>query len=155
MAKQTRIQKVIDNYKKIVVAELKRELNKPGSDLEKSIKAVKLRNRDGFGIYMNEYGINVNYGRKPGKQPPPQKIRDWVNKNKSKLRIAANASPSKINQVAFLVGQSIARRGIQPTRFIDIVIDKFEPKISNDLLDAYGKDLKDKINQATPSAKKG
>jgi len=154
MAKQNRIQKVIDNYKKIVVAELKRELKKPGSDLEKSIKAIKLRNRDGFGIYMNEYGVNVNYGRKPGKFPPPLKIAEWINKHNIKPKELRSGKIPTLKQQIFLVGQSIATKGIQPTRFIDIVIDKFEPRITKDLLDAYGKDLKDKINQATPNAKK-
>lgn len=147
--------KVIDNYKKIVVSELKRELKKPGSDLEKSIKAIKLRNRDGFGIYMNEYGINVNYGRKPGKFPPPLKIEEWIRKHKIKPKKLRSGKTPTLKQQIFLVGRSIATNGIQPTRFIDIVIDKFEPRITKDLLDAYGKDLTEEIDKSTPSAKKG
>ena len=36
--------KALENYKKIIVSELKRKLNKPGSDLEKSIVGRKINN---------------------------------------------------------------------------------------------------------------
>ena len=47
--------KVLESYKKIIAEEMKRQLNKPGSNLEKSIEGRKVRGVDGFGIYMNEY----------------------------------------------------------------------------------------------------
>ena len=87
MAKKKYTEKVLENYKKILVSELKKELNKPGSNLEKSIVGRKLPKREGFIISMNDYGLNVNQGRSAGKFPPPQKIEDWVRKNSSKLNL--------------------------------------------------------------------
>ena len=151
MAKKKYTAKVLENYKKILVSELKKELNKPGSNLEKSIVGRKLPKRDGFVISMNEYGLNVNQGRSAGKFPPPQKIEDWVRKNSSKLNLE-NTRPSTIRKVGFLIGRSISQKGIKPTRFIDIVIDKFEPRMTMDLVDAYKRQIQEEINEATPNA---
>ncbi len=67
MAKKKYTAKVLENYKKILVSELKKKLRaKPqpttvsdGSKLEDSIIGRKIRGVDGFGIYMNEYGIKI------------------------------------------------------------------------------------------------
>ena len=80
MAKKKYTTKVLENYKKILVSELKKELNKPGSNLEKSIVGRKLPKRDGFVISMNEYGLNVDRGRSAGKFPPIEKINDWIDR---------------------------------------------------------------------------
>ena len=78
--------KVLESYKKIIAEEMKRQLNKPGSNLEKSIEGRKVRGVDGFGIYMNEYGINVNQGRSAGKLPNLYNIQDWIQRNTNKLK---------------------------------------------------------------------
>ena len=146
--------KVLDRYKRILAEEIKRQLNKPNSNLSKSIKGIKLRGKDGFGIYMNDYGLNVNQGRSAGKFPPPNKIEDWVRKNSSNLKLK-DSKPSTIRKVGFLIGRSISQKGIRPVRFIDIAIDKVEPKMTIDLANAYLKDLGEKLDKATPTAKKG
>ena len=146
--------KVLERYKRILAEEIKRQLNKPNSNLSKSIQGRKLRGEDGFGIYMNEYGLNVNQGRSAGKFPPPNKIEDWVRKNSSNLKLK-DSKPSTIRKVGFLIGRSISQKGIRPVRFIDIAIDKVEPKMTIDLANAYLKDLSEPLDKATPTAKKG
>src|SRR6056300_335764 len=161
MAKKKYTAKVLENYKKILVSELKKQLRaKPqpttvanGSKLEKSIVGTKLRGRDGFEISMNEYGLNVHQGRSAGKLPNLYNIQDWLRDNKKTLGIQ-DATPSKIKKVAFAIGISIERKGIRPYRFIDIVIDKFEARMTMDLVDAYGREIQEEIDAATPSAKK-
>lgn len=155
MAKKKKYtEKVLDNYKKILVAELKKELNKPGSNLEKSIVGEKIKNRIGFTISMNEYGLNVNQGRSAGKLPNMYNLQDWIDRNQSKLGIK-DATPKGIRKVLFAIGNSIKKRGIRPHRFIDIVIDKFEPRLTLDLADAYRREIQEEIDAVTPSAKKG
>lgn len=161
MAKKKYTAKVLENYKKILVSELKKQLRaKPqpttvsdGSKLEDSIIGRKIRGVDGFGIYMNEYGINVNQGRSAGKLPNLYNIQGWIKDNKTTLNLQ-DATPSKIKKVAFAIGTSIERKGIRPYRFIDIVIDKFEPRLTMDLADAYRREIQEEIDSATPSAKK-
>lgn len=155
MAKKKYTAKVLENYKKILVSELKKELNKPGSNLEGSIVGKKLRGLNGFGIYMNEYGINVNQGRSAGKFPPVDKIKDWIIRKNIQPVTFESAKPSALNQLAYLIGRSIAAKGVKPTRFIDIVIDKFEPRLTMDLADSYRREIQEEIDSATPSAKKG
>jgi len=152
-------QKALDKYRKIVEAELKRQLrSKPnpttvsdGSRLEDSIQGRKLRGRDGFGIYMNGYGINVNEGRNPGKFPPPNKIDAWVRENSSKLKLKDTKS-STIRQVGYLIGKSISQYGIRPYRFIDIVFDKIGPAMTKEIEDAYMKDLELEFSKSTPKS---
>ena len=146
--------KVLDNYKKVLVNDLKRQLNKPNSNLDKSISARKLDNKMGIGVYMNEYGINVNQGRSAGKFPSVDKIKDWIIRNDIQSKTINSAKPSTLSQLAFLIGRSIEKKGIKPTRFIDIVIDKVEPKLTLDLANAYLRDLNEELDKATPNAKK-
>jgi hypothetical protein len=155
MAKKKKYtEKVLDNYKKILVNEFKKELNKPGSNLEKSIVGEKIKNRIGFTISMNEYGLNVNQGRSAGKLPNMYNLQDWIDRNQSKLGIK-DATPKGIRRVLFAIGNSIKKTGIKPHRFIDIVIDKFEPRLTMDLSDAYRREIQEELDKATPSAKKG
>tara|TARA_S200002703_G_scaffold157493_1_gene165429 strand:+ start:173 stop:637 length:465 start_codon:yes stop_codon:yes gene_type:complete len=153
MAKKNYTAKVLENYKKILVSELKKELNKPGSNLEKSIVGRKIPNRDGFKISMNEYALNVNQGRSAGKLPNMGNLEDWIDRNQSKLGIK-DATPKGLRKVLFAIGNSIKKRGIRPYRFIDIVIDKFESRMTMDLVDAYRREIQEEIDAATPTAKK-
>jgi len=147
--------KVLENYKKIVAEEMKRQLNKPNSRLSKSIEGRKLRGKDGFGIYMNEYGVNVNQGRTAGKFPPVDKIKDWIIRNNIQPKTFESTKPSALSQLAYLIGRSIAQKGILPVRFIDIAIEKIEPKLTIDLANAYVRDINERIDESTPNAKKG
>lgn len=161
MAKKKYTAKVLENYKKILVNEFKKQLRaKPqpttvsdGSKLEDSIVGRKIKGRDGFEISMNEYALNVNQGRSAGKLPNLYNIQDWLRDNETTLGIN-DATPSKIKKVAFAIGRNIQKRGIRPYRFIDIVIDKFESRMTMDLVDAYRREIQEEIDAATPSAKK-
>lgn len=149
--------KVLDNYKKVLVNDLKRQLNKPNSNLDKSISASKLDNKIGIGVYMNEYGINVNQGRSAGRfsngrSELPRSFMDWVERQPRKK--AKDGKFYTIKESAFLIWRSISQTGIKPTRFIDIVIDKVEPKLTLDLANAYLRDLNEELDKATPNAKK-
>lgn len=149
--------KVLDNYKKVLVNDLKRQLNKPNSNLDKSISARKLDNKMGIGVYMNEYGINVNQGRSAGRfsngrSELPRSFMDWVERQPRKK--AKDGKFYTIKESAFLIWRSISQTGIKPTRFIDIVIDKVEPKLTLDLANAYLRDLNEELDKATPNAKK-
>ena len=136
--------KVLDNYRKILVEELKRQLKKPNSNLEKSIVGRKLTGKDGFSISMNDYGLNVNQGRSAGRfsngrSELPRSFMDWVERQPRKK--AKDGKFYTIKESAFLIWRSISQTGIKPTRFIDIVIEKVEPKLTIDIANAYLKDL--------------
>jgi len=165
MAKKKYTAKVLENYKKILVSELKKQLRaKPqpttvanGSKLEKSIVGTKLRGRDGFEISMNEYALNVNQGRSAGKfpgKPPMLNLQDWIDRKGIEPKKLKDGRTPTLKQLTYLIGRSIAQKGIRPHRFIDIVIDKFEARMTMDLVDAYRREIQEEIDAATPSARK-
>lgn len=147
--------KVLERYKKVLAEEMKRQLGKPNSRLSDSIEGRKLRGKDGFAIYMNEYGININQGRSAGKFPPVDKIKDWIIRNNIEPRTFDSSKPSALSQLAFLIGRSISRNGLKPVRFLDIAIGNVEPKMTIDLANAYLRDMNEQIDKSTPNAKKG
>ena len=154
---------VLKRYKVILTNELKRQLrNKPqpttvsnGSRLENSIsiKPISSGDVEGISVFMNSYGVNVNKGRSAGKGVPPYKLDDWVRRNSSQLRLK-DTKPSTIKRVGYLINRSIKRKGIRPTRFIDIAIQKVEPKLTIDLINAFSRDLNEMLNQKIPDPKK-
>jgi len=150
--------KVLERYKKVLAEEMKRQLGKPNSRLSDSIEGRKLRGKDGFAIYMNEYGINVNQGRSAGRFSKggtelPKSFMDWVERQPRKTAI--DGKPYTIKQSAFLIWRSISRNGIKPVRFLDIAIGNVEPKMTIDLANAYLRDMNEQIDKSTPNAKKG
>tara|TARA_B100001093_G_C26759163_1_gene984845 strand:+ start:861 stop:1373 length:513 start_codon:yes stop_codon:yes gene_type:complete len=159
--------KVLERYKRILAEEIKRQLNKPNSNLSKSIQGIKLRGKDGFGIYMNEYGIYKNSGVNGTqsaysspysykvKWPNIDKIKDWIVRNNVTPKTFKSTKLSELEDLSFLIARSIYKNGIRPTRFIDIAIEKVEPKMTIDLANAYLKDLSEPLDKATPTAKKG
>jgi hypothetical protein len=146
--------KALDNYKKIVVSELKRKLNKPGSDLEKSITARKIRNIDGFTVSMNYYGTFVNSGRRAGaKSPARGTIEEWISKKGIQPKKLSDGRTPTLKQLAFLIRRSIVNNGIQPVRFFD-VLDDIEPKLTKDIESAYLKDLELELDKKIPKNNK-
>jgi hypothetical protein len=157
-------QKALDNYRKILVAELKRELNKKGSRLENSIVGRKIPNKDGFRIKMNDYGVYESYGVNgkrsaytspfsyKSKYPNIDRIKDWIVRNNVQPRTFSSTKKTELEDLAFLISRSIYQNGIRPTRFIDIAIEKVEPKMTKEIVDAYGKDLSEELDKMTLNA---
>lgn len=145
--------KALDNYKKIIVSELKRKLNKPGSDLEKSILGGKINNKDGFTISMNDYGTFVDQGRRPGKWPARGKIEEWIDKKGITPKELSSGKTPTLKQLAFLIKRSIKNNGIQPVNFFD-VLQKTEPKMTKELEAAYLKDLQLELDKKIPKPKR-
>lgn len=89
-----------------------------------------------FSVNLNiaEHWKNLEYGRKPGKFPPIDKIREWI-RIKPVLPRAINGKLPTENQLAYLIGRKIATKGIQPTHLLEKTVENFalEKKIYNEL----------------------
>ncbi len=164
--------KALDNYRKILVAELKRQYTKrkqhpksrSGSDLENSIVGRKIPNKDGFRIKMNDYGVYDSYGvngrrsayNSPfsykSKYPNIDRIKDWIVRNNIKPLTFSSTKKNELEDLAFLISRSIYQNGIRPTRFIDIAIEKVEPEMTKEIVDAYTRDLSEELDKITPNA---
>lgn len=78
---------------------------------------------------MVDYGIFVDQGRKPGKQPPLSAIKPWL---------AIRGIPEKY---AFPIARNIGKRGIKATPFFQSTVDKTEATLAEELATAYALDI--------------
>lgn len=66
-------------------------------------------------MHLEEYWKYVEYGRKPGKFPPPDKIREWVEIKPVIPRPMKNGKLPTVEQLSYLIGRKIAIKGIPPS----------------------------------------
>jgi hypothetical protein len=87
------------------------------SRLVRDIRAVPVG--DSVEVFMPNYAIYVEKGRKPGvKAPPVSVIVSWIKRKKIPLR------GGRINAVAYAIARSIGRWGIKAKPFIERSADE-------------------------------
>lgn len=107
------IQDFIQTYKELLV----RDNKKASGNLIRSIKELDIEFSSGHyigSISLASYWKYVEYGRKPGKWPPRDKILEWVKIKPVLPRPNGNAKPPTQEQLAFLIQRKIGREGIKP-----------------------------------------
>lgn len=134
----------VSTYKSLLI----RDNKKASGDLINSIKALNIEfNTTKYtgSISLKNYWKYVEYGRKPGKFPPPKKILNWVKVKKILPKPIKGIKPTE-KQLAFLISRKIARDGIKPgnqfSEALNLVCTKYEKIIS----DAITKDLSETID---------
>lgn len=90
------------------------------------------------------------YGRPPGKFPPVKKIKEYVSRNNIMIEIDGRALTE--NQVAYVIGRSIARNGtliyrgqkegLELNRIVDNFADRLVEDIANEALENIKTELK-------------
>lgn len=138
---------VLNKYGELLVTEYKSRLETEGinasNTLSKSVKyIVNVNNTDlELNLSLEHYWYYVDNGRKAGKWPPIDKIKEWI---KIKPIIPDNRFgrlPTE-DQLAFLIGRKIAEKGIEPKHTLhnsikDIInttfMDELELAIEEDL----------------------
>lgn len=134
----------------LFAAALKDKLEENGSDathkLSNSIKdIVKF---DGkyltVSIQLEDYYKYVENGRKAGKFPPVEKIKEWI-KVKPVLPYTRGKRLPNENQLAYLIGRKIAREGTRANPFLAPTIRDF--KLVDKIYAAVNSMLTDEINK--------
>ena len=69
-------------------------------------------------ISLADYWYYVEHGRGPGKFPPPDVIRNWIEVKPVNISPINGKMPS-VEQVGFLIGRKIAENGTQPKPFLE------------------------------------
>lgn len=92
---------------------------------------------------LPEYWKYVEYGRKPGKFPPLDKIRSWIRVKPILPRPGANGKIPSENQLAFLISRKIATKGIKGSHSLGKAITSFNA--TQKILDAIAKSIADSI----------
>ncbi len=141
----SRLHIFLDKIGKEIVSEMKNRLRSDGSvasgHLEKSIKYSVTDTKDSVELdfTMAEYGEYVDQGRRPGKQPPISKIKQWC-------RIKGIPETA-----AYPIARKIGRFGKAGTYFFTIPIQRRRDKIRSDINKIMGgefvKSLEDYIRK--------
>lgn len=132
-------QGILTQFKKILADE---KINASSSLSKSADIAIELNgNKLVISLLLEPYWRWVEYGRRPGKFPPPDAIKDWI-KIKSVVPKPYNGKVPNTNQLAFMIGRKIAMIGteakhpIQKTvwsKETDIILDNIREEITNQL----------------------
>ena len=138
----------VDEFIKVYRGLLIRDGKKATGNLISSLKPVSV-DFEGKGyvgsISLASYWKYVEYGRRPGKFPPPDKILEWV-KVKPVLPRPINGIKPTEKQLAFLISRKIARDGIEAGNQFSEALDIAWSRKSIEISQAIEKDLQEKIN---------
>lgn len=134
----------INTYKGLLI----RDNKKATGDLIRSIKPIEIEfsnNKMSGSISLASYWKYVEYGRRPGKFPPPNKILDWV-KIKPVIPRPVNGIKPTEKQLAFLISRKIARDGIKPGNQFEEALNLSWAKNKDNISNAISADLQEMIN---------
>jgi len=137
----------MNTYKSLLI----RDGKKASGNLIKSIGNVNITFQNGQingEISLASYWKYVEYGRRPGKFPPPDSILDWV-KIKPVIPRPNNNIPTSQNQLAFLIGRKIAREGIKPGNQFNEALEITWKKWENNISSAISTDINEIIQNIT------
>ena len=92
-------------------------------------------------LKLEDYWKYVEYGREPGKFPPPDKIMEWI-KVKPVLPRQKNGKLPTPQQLSFLIGRKISEEGIDATNALQHTIREinyqFEERIEQAIIADVG-----------------
>ena len=94
------------------------------------------------------YGYVVDAGRKPGKMPPTDAIKQWIRQKPLRLRDLKTGSfvrmtESKVNSVAFAIAKKMKEEGTKPTYFFTTPFRLAFENLPEELGQAYALDVAD------------
>lgn len=97
-----------------------------------------------------EYGEQLEYGRKPGKQPPSEAIEQWIKDKGIAARIEGNIS---VSSLAYLIARKIGREGWNRQQYggTKLISSVVTPERIQKIIDKVGeselKNFTDKISE--------
>lgn len=107
-------------------------------------------------ISLEDYWYYVNNGRGPGKFPPTDKIRDWIEVKPVEIQPLNGKTPT-VDQLTFLISRKIAKEGTEGNKFFDEAKERtirdfemrinlaIEEDVSNYILEIVEKGMKDAL----------
>lgn len=142
------IQDLCSSYKEALL----RDGKKATGNLVNSIKALDIEfsnNKMQGTISLASYWKYVEYGRKPGKWPPRDKILNWVKVKPVIPRPNGNAKPPTQEQLAFLIQRKIGTEGIKPGNQFEATLREVWRRWESKISEAISLDLMEQIELLT------
>lgn len=105
-------------------------------------------------LNLQDYWINIEQGRQPGKFPPIDSISEWVQVKNIMPEQGDLPSPPSIPQLNYLISRSIAENGIPARPILEESVSELLDGLYRDIQDAIVSDiqsyiLNDLFNQYT------
>lgn len=141
------IERVLSEYAGIAGDVYRQYMAQYGKDasgvLSQSAMAFVRANGRGYEVVMRlaDYWKYVEQGRKPGKFPPPDKIRKWIEVKPILPSPMKNGKLPTLNQLAYLIGRKIATKGIPPTPVLERTVEALNKMFMSDLTQAIRLDI--------------
>ena len=132
---EERIRRFLEGWTKTLLEDYKGKL--PEGDLKDSITSrITLDlNNIRISLYLNDYWIYVENGRKPGKFPPINKMLNIARRVVPKpYRLPSGKSvlPNE-KQLAYLIGRKISKDGTKPTNYLKDSLNNKRQELINGL----------------------
>lgn len=145
-----RLAAVLEQYGQAVCDAYRRELVEKGKNasgvLSGSVRYIVAHESTSYAVDLSlaDYWKYVEYGRSPGRFPPPDKILEWVRIKPVLPRPLSDGRIPTEKQLAYLIGRKIAREGIAPTPALEaasasvynVFLDRIGEAIAGDLAEA-------------------
>lgn len=145
----TNIQRVLEALGDQIIDVYRRKLYEGGTNatglLGNSLSCI-VKTEDGiYDLYLSlqDYWKYVENGRQPGKFPPMDVIKQWI-QVKPVIPDARTGKLPTIDQLTFLISRSIAINGIQPKNYLENTLREFE--YDPQFYEAISKDIEGNID---------
>lgn len=138
----------INTYKSLLISDDK----KASGNLISSLKPVTIQfknNKLDASISLASYWKYVEYGRRPGKFPPINKILNWIKVKPVIPRPMNGLKPPTEPQLAFLIARKIARDGIKAGNQFKEALDMTWNRHYSNISNAITEDLNQAIDLVT------
>lgn len=96
-------------------------------------------------ISLADYWKYVEYGRRPGKFPPPNAILNWIRIKPVLPRPINGITPTE-KQLTFLIGRKIATEGIAPGHQMQHAFDEVLASCNEELSSAIAQDIAEELS---------
>ena len=139
--KWTNLTNTMEDYRKFL--EIATKDNTKHYELSNNIKFNLQVNDTVFEIEFQapSYWQYANYGRSPGKFPPPDKIEDWIVRRKITPYPTKSGKTPTRKQLTYLISRKIAREGFKGSGFLEKSLSEQQDYWEDRIKEAIGEDI--------------
>ena len=139
--KWTNLTNTMEDYRKFL--EIATKDNTKHYELSNNIKFNLQVNDTVFEIEFQapSYWQFANYGRSPGKFPPPDKIEDWIIRRKITPYPTKSGKIPTRKQLTYLISRKIAREGFKGSGFLEKSLSEQQDYWEDRIKEAIGEDI--------------
>lgn len=139
--KWTNLTNTMEDYRKFL--EVATKDNTKHYELSNNIKFNLQVNDTVFEIEFQapSYWKFANYGRSPGKFPPPDKIEDWIIRRKITPYPTKSGKIPTRKQLTYLISRKIAREGFKGSGFLEKSLSEQQDYWEDRIKESIGEDI--------------